>query len=215
MQTKDYPVSVKKAGDKLSLSKEKLRVFPASDQRIQWVSEVGTLELRFVDTNSGPLVESEIEKVNGGRILRLGRIRPDIPVGTVFDYELLLMDGATILGRTLGSIIISASARNGVTITLQSDRTLKVEPDVVWLKAGEQVEWTCNDDGVFTIEFKSTTPFASQKYEGKRSKKSEACKADAAQKVHDYTVTLSPAAGGPPVTLDPGVGVDDDGPDPR
>jgi hypothetical protein len=223
MNSETLTISVKGAGQKLALSREQLKVSQASDHRVEWVCDDGTMELRFVGPGEGPFETTTLTPTRTGQVLRAGRLRSGLAPGAKFPYDLVVKKGANTVAELRGVIVIDAGGgtmdSKTVRITVTADRELVVTPDVVRIsrKKREQVSWIC-DDGQFEISFdKDGTPFPEGQYAGTKGapRQSGKCRADAAKQIYHYSVTVQPTAGGEPITLDPGVDVDDSGTDPR
>jgi len=235
MATAALPVRVSLVGDEIRLSPTQLRIYPAENRQIEWITDEGTLEIHFSRDQQTPFERADFGTPEGGGKIRPGELRPGLEAGSTFPYELILKRGAEIL-KARGIIEIAsrptgpdergdtddvaAGPAKPVTIRLDGAGSVVVAPDPVKVnrKKREQVEWTC-EDGSFEIEFnKDGTPFDQSMYGGSQSqgKKSGPCRSNAQKdKTYHYTVTVQPATGGPPIVLDPGVTVEDDGGDGR
>ena len=235
MATAALPVRVSLVGDEIRLSPTQLRIHPAENRQIEWITDEGTLEIHFSRDQQTPFERADFGTPEGGGNIRPGELRPGLVAGSTFPYELILKRGAEILkargiieiaSRPMGpnergdgdGDDVAAGAAKPVTIRLAGGSVV-VAPDPVKVNAKkrEQVEWTC-EDGSFEIDFnKDGTPFDQSMYGGSQSqgKKSGPCRSNAEEKTYHYTVTVQPASGGAPIVLDPGVTVEDDGGDGR
>jgi hypothetical protein len=189
------------------------------------VSDDGSLEVLFTSPEGSPFESTEQDRSEDRHEVRASPFRRDLQKGKRYPYEVVLKQGAKVLGRAEGSITIEGegsavvegtapAVRSRVRISLQGSEIIVDEPRArVDRRKAEQVEWSC-PDGLCVIHFnKDGSPFEFVMMAGEAGKpiRSGSCNPCAGVRPYHYSIWVWPRNGGPPVYRDPIVDVEDGG----